>query len=212
MLPARRHRNGAADALRGFIGRLQVHPELFHLHFQHAGGMADKEHRVPLPERHGIHLHLHHANLGEPVGHRAHIYLAAGGLAAIHAAPLAHPGSQIIAVPETAVEDGGQALLQSPAQRSGESAVRHGIGRLPVAGSRHLHIVCAAGPAFNLEHLYARLHEFVQKLHRTEVLGRHQVFVVHCNLVARLQVCKPISPAADLHAGTPVGTLPVGVQ
>ena len=163
-------------------------------------------------ERRGVYLDLGYTQPGIPVGDRAHIHLGAGGAAAILGAPLSHLGSQVVAVPETAVEHRGKAVLHGCAEGRGEGTVGHGIGRFPVASGHRLHVVGAAGTALNLEHLHAGFHELVQELDGAEVLRGHEVFVVHVDGISGLVVGKEIAAAAGLQAIAPVGAFAIGRQ
>ena len=116
------------------------------------GGTGD-EHLVAYGERVGLDGELRHAELREvfpsplpmycfgSVAHEPYVLV-----------PLAQALSLVVAVPEAAVEDGGESLVPSILFILGEGAVQHALDGLAVALYYGQNISGTAGAAFNLEH------------------------------------------------------------
>ena len=152
------------------------------------------------------------ADFVEPVRDLAGIDLFAGGTAAVDFAPFSKSRPLVIAVPEAPVEDFGKFSLQGRCKSVTVSPFAYCIGGAAVTGSHLLYIFRTAGPALDFEDRHSAVYDFVHKLNSAEVFGRHNVFVVHEQLIARFQVRDLIAPAADLVAGPTVGGSPVLVQ
>ena len=115
------------------------------------GGTGD-EHLVAHGEGVGLDGELRHAELGEVFHTLADVLLALGGARAVVLVPLAQQLSLVVAVPEAAVEDGGESLVPSILFIFREGAVQHALDGLAVALYYGQDIFGTAGAAFNLEH------------------------------------------------------------
>ena len=119
--------------------------------------------------------------------------------------PFAHLLSLIVAVPEAAVEDCGQAFVPPVFFLFGVSAVEHARYGFLVARHHRVYIFRTAGAPLYLEHPYAGLHHTVDEAHGLQVFRTHDIFVVYLELVARLVVGHGVGAAAYLHALPAVG-------
>ena len=149
--------------------------------------------------------HLGHRDLAVEVHHLAHVDLAARGRRPVGGAVLHHRAAGVVALPETAVEDCRQPLLEPGGQPGSVGARLDGPQRLVVAGHHALHVLGAARAALDLEHADARRDHAVEEVDGAEVLGRKHVAAVDVELGARLAVADRVFAAAQLAAGAPVG-------
>ena len=126
--------------------------------------------------------------------------------------PFAHLLSQVVAVPEAAVEHRGEPFVPQVFLLLGEGAVDHTLYGLLVAVHHRVDIFRAAGASLYLEHPHAGPHHLVDEAHGLEVLGAHDVFVVDVELIARLVVGGRVGASADLRTLSAVGRAVGGVQ
>ena len=84
------------------------------------------EHLVANGELAGLAGELSHAELGEVFHAAAHVNLALGGVRAVVLVPFAQTLALIVAVPESAVEHGGEAFVPCVLLLFGERAVENG--------------------------------------------------------------------------------------
>ena len=150
-------------------------------------------------------MHLGHRELLVEVHHLAHVDLAARGRGAVGRAVLDDRTSGVVSLPESAVEDRGEPLLE-PSGQLGRVAPRlDGPQGLVVALHHALDILRAAGAALDLEHAHPCGEHPVQEVDRAEVLGREDILPVDVELRAGLLVCQGVFAAAQLAAGPAVG-------
>ena len=155
----------------------------------------------------GLDLQFDDADAGEIVRHLAHVHLAYGSRRSVSPAPLAGPGSHVIAAPESPVEDGPKPLFPLLRPFGRVRPLLDRPQRLVVTLDDPLHIVGRAGAPLDLQHANARIEKPVQKVDRTEVFGRHDIFVVDDQLLAALAVPDRIGAAAYLATASPVGRM-----
>ena len=86
-----------------------------------------------------------------------------------------HGAPGVVALPESAVEDRGEPLLQPGGQGGGVGARFDGAQRLVVTRHHALDVFRAAGASFDLQHPDARADEPVEEIDRAEVFGREDV-------------------------------------
>ena len=122
---------------------------------------------------------------------------------------LGHRAAGIVALPETAVEDRSQTLLERGGIFGRVLPALDGAQGRIVALHHALDILGPAGAALDLQHAYARLQKAVQKIYRTQILRREDIASVHGQLAARLHVGDGIFAAAYLAARPAVGRAPL---
>src|SRR5690606_19009421 len=119
--------------------------------------------------------------------------------------PFSQPLTQVIAIPETPVEDSGQAFVPVVDLLLRETVNAIGLYSLSVACGDSTHIFRTARPALDLEDPYTGIHHLVHEVDGFQILGRHDVFVVDFQFDLTIPVLHDITPATDLIAGTPIG-------
>ena len=124
--------------------------------------------------------------------------------------PLAQRLSLIVAIPETAIEDGSQSLVPRVLLLLGESTVKHRLDGLLIAVDNGIHIFRSARATFYFKYAHTRPHHAVNETDGLQVLGRHDVFVVYLQFCSRLAIRHNIAPTANLHTGATIGR-PTGV-
>ncbi len=65
-------------------------------------------------------------------------------------------------------------------------------------------IFCRPGPALNFKYTHPGIHHFIQKTNRTQIFGRHDVFILYVQFYFILPVFYGICPTANLVTGTSV--------
>ena len=117
--------------------------------------------------------------------------------------------SQIVAIPEATVEDLAEVLVPlfhtCLIERTSEVAV-YGLS---VGTHDGINVLGATSTPLDLEYPHARVQHLVEEVDGLEVLGRHDVFVVYCQLDTGLLVPHLVGATTDLGAGASVGTLAV---
>ena len=79
------------------------------------------------------------------------------------------------------------------------------VYRLAIALYDRAHIFWPACTSFDLKHAHAGIYHLIEEPNRLEVLGRHNIFIVHLKLDVCLLVLDDIAAPADLHALAAVG-------
>ena len=148
---------------------------------------------------------LRHSEFREVLHALANILFALGGAASILAVPLSQLLPEIITIPETAVEYGGELCVPLVFLLRSECAIEHRADCFLIAFHHSIDILCAAGAALYLEHPHAGSHHLVDETDGLQVLWTHDVLVVHLQFGACLAVGDDIRAAAQLHASPAVG-------
>ena len=196
--------------------RFQVVANLAHRGTQCSGGRACDEDFVAYIEFAGLYLELRHLQF-RVVAHRASaINLALGGLRAVAVVPLGNGLAQVIAVPETTIEDTSQPLVPFVQSRQEHLSAQFGVGQrvdgFTVAAHHRVHILRTTSPAFYLEHTHTCIHHLVDETDGFQILRRHNVTVLDVQFRACLHILHRVAPTAELHALATVGrTAPVAL-
>ena len=156
---------------------------------------------------------LCHADVLEVVRAFAGIDFLLRSLAAIIVRPLAQTLTEVVAVPEPAVEHRSQLLIPfgnlclhlclSTFYFRLSTLLPH-LHRLAVATHHRAHILRSARTTFDLQHAYAGIQHLIQKMYCLQVFGRHDILVVHLQFDVRRLVFYHVCPPADLRAGSAV--------
>ena len=185
--------------------RFQLIAYLVGVKVHHARGGTRDEQTLTKLYLSGFDGQLCHAKVREILHHLAHQDLFLGSLVAIFFGPFAQLLTLVIAVPESSVEDSGQAFVPSIFLLFSESTFNNRLNGFFVARHHVVHILWSACPALDFEHPNARIHHEVNEANGLQILRTHDIFVVYLQLVARLVVGNGVRTAADLHAFTTVG-------
>ena len=119
--------------------------------------------------------------------------------------PFSHLLSLIVAIPKSAVEHGGKALVPLLHLLGRKRAFLHGLHRFLVAPHHGVNIFGRARTAFNLKDRNTGFHHPVDKTNGLQVFGTHDVLVVHLKFSAGFLIRYHIFAAALLHAGSTIG-------
>ena len=111
----------------------------------------------------------------------------------------------VVTLPESAVEDRGEPLLERSGQLGGVLARFDGAQRPVVALHHTLDILGTACAPLDFQHPHAGSNHPVEEVDGAEVLGREDVAAVDVERLARLPVGDGVLAAANLAAGPPVG-------
>ena len=87
-----------------------------------------------------------------------------------------------------------------------------GIHRLAIGTHDGIDVLGATRTPLDLEDAHARVQHLVEEVDRLEVLGGHDILVVHLQLDARLLILDLVGAPADLRAAPAVGTLALLVE
>lgn len=113
--------------------------------------------------------------------------------------------SQIVPVPESAIEDRGQTFVPFIKWRLIKRTGQASVERLTVTSRHGGYIFRAPRPSFYFEDADARLHHTVEETDRLEVFGRHDVRTVHQQRLARIPIRHRITATAYLETLSAVG-------
>ena len=196
--------HGEDGAFGDAVGGAVVGAEFGDGHFHDTGGGSHDKDVVAHAEVGGLDFELGHAQLGEIVGHFAEERLAFRGLGAVDLAPLAETAAEVVAVPEAAVEDGGEPFAPMGDFFRPVGAVEAGVEGLVVALADCFHVFRGAGAAFDFEHPHPGVNHLVEESDGAEVFGRHDVLAVHFQLELVVGVLHEVRTAAYLVTRAPV--------
>ena len=118
----------------------------------------------------------------------------------------------IAALPESPVENGFQPFHPRFRPVRGKGSVLACPRGFPVHGGNRPDVIRGTAAPFQLQHGNARVQKLVQHRNGAQVLGRHHVFVVYHQFIARFLIRHAVGAAAVLEAGPPVGGGVVGRQ
>ena len=152
-----------------------------------------------------FHQELSHAEFGEPFDAFGDILLYARGAGTVFARPFAQALPQIVAVPESAVENLCQTCIPLRNFLCAVAAVADSLEGFRIAFDGSGDILRTAGAPFDFEYTHAGVDHAVEEVDGLEVFGRHDVFVVDLELIACLKVGYLIAPATYLRACAAVG-------
>ena len=153
----------------------------------------------------GFHQELPYSEFREIAYTFGQIALDAGGRGAVFGRPFAEALAEIVAVPETAVEDLGEFFVPAGYALFGELAAADGLNGFRVGLNGDFDILRTAGAAFDLEHSDSRVDHLVEEVNGLQILRRHDVFVFHGKFVAGLAVGDGVAATAYLSTGSAVG-------
>ena len=111
----------------------------------------------------------------------------------------------IVAIPKTAVENGGEALVPLVFEGFAVCAVYDALYGLLIAFHHCVYILWSSCPALNFHYPHASVHHLVNKAYGFEVFWTHDILVVHSQFVACLGICYHITAAAYLYTLAAVG-------
>ena len=173
---------GDGRALGDDADGLEVHTQLVGRQIDGARGWAGDEQLVAQVEGRGLDEELGDAETAVVLDAAPGIDLALGGVGAVVGVPLAQALPQVVAVPEAAVEDGGEAGVPGVLSVVGKGAVDDAADGLAVALDDGTHVLGPSRAPFYFKYAHARVHHFIDEADGLEVLGRHDVLVVHLKL------------------------------
>ena len=129
----------------------------------HACCGAGDEHLIAYLEGIGLDGELRHAQFGEVFHSFADIDLAFGGVGTVVFVPLAHELALIVAIPETAVEDGGKAFVPGVFLFFCEVVVEYRLNRLFVALHDGIDVFRSSRATFYFKYPDTSLHHFIDE-------------------------------------------------
>ena len=191
----------------GSLHRFQVEADFIDLLDEGSRGGSRHQNLVAHMQIHILYQELGNANLGEVLHALAHIDLHFRCLRTIDLAPFTQTLALIVAIPEAAVEHGGELFVPSvqACLILMETAIEHCLDGFVVGRHHCLHILGTTRTSFNLEYAHACVHHHIHEANRFQVLGRHDVLVIHLKLCACLDVLHLVAAPTNLHAFTTVG-------
>ena len=163
------------------------------------------QHLVTNREGVGLNGKLCHAQLRKVFYTLTDVLFALRGIRTVVRVPFTQELSLIIAIPETTVEDGSQALIPLVLLLFRKGAFKYALDSLLIALYDSEHIFRSAGSALYLKHTHTSLHHLIDKANRLQVLGRHDIFVVNLQFCACLAIGDDVATATYLHTGTAIG-------
>ena len=196
----------------GDLHRAVVTMDLIGGDVHHASCGTRDEHLVAHLEGIGLDGEFRHTQFREVFHALADVDLPFGGVGTVVLVPFAHELSLVVAVPEPAVEDGGESLVPLVLLLFRERVIEYGLDGLLITFYHRINVFRSSCTAFGLEYAYATLHHPIDETYGFQVLGRHDVFIVDVELVARLIIRCGIAASAHLNALPAVGRAVGGMQ
>src|SRR5690554_883850 len=156
--------DGEKVSFRRFSNGGKVNPDIVGGDKNRAGGRAGNQQLVARLYGLGLYQEFGHADISKMLDRFSHVHLPLGGTRPVTVRPLAQSLAQVVAVPETAVKHGREAIIPIGdfLFRVRSLAIR--LHRLLVARGHHPHVFRAAGASFDLEHPHPGIHHLVHEM------------------------------------------------
>ena len=163
---------GEAVSLVHLGDGVAVGAEFFHRVAVDTGGLTDNHDFIAHFQRFvGLQLHLGDVYLTEVVADESKVDFIFSCLRTIAFTPLTKLSTEVIAIPEAAVEDGSKPLHPMVDFIPRIGTLFDGLHRLSVAFGNSSHIVGTSSAPLNFQHPNASLHNLIEETYGAKVLG-----------------------------------------
>ena len=189
------------------LHRFQINTRFIQCHKNSAGSRSCNQQFVAYANLGSFNQKLGDSDVRKVFDPFSHVNLTFRCRRSIIAGPFSQTLSEIVAVPETTVENGLQAFIPCCNLFISKGIFQIGFDSFFVAFHHCAHILRSTGTTFNLEHTHTCIQHLIHKMNSFQVFRRHDIFVINIQFHIRFLITNGIRTTTHLHTSTPVGRM-----